>query len=418
MTLIEPTALSAGAQSSEPATPTIRMATRKSLFWIIAVIVLIGIGVLSLLLSGSAKAGDRFSATNAAPGGSRAIAEVLKSRGVDVVIPATFNAATSSLNSRGSTSSGSGSSRGVSSGGTTLFLFDPESRLSDSRLSTLATGVRTIVLLSPTLNQLRVLAPQVGAAGVIMRSSLRSACDLPAASRAGVVSGAGMGYRLITADSSSQRCFASGGGIYSLISIETSGTTIIIVGTEDAFTNEHVIDRANAALTLSLLGQHKKLVWYLPTIDDATNSAPTLAALTPLWVGSVAPLLAIVAVAAAFWRGRRFGPLVIENLPVIVRSSETMEGRARLYQRNGSRLHALDALRIGALGRLAVICGLPRAATVDEVIAAVASVTGRELLDIRLLLLEDEPENDRQLVQLSDALLELERNVRRDLRPA
>lgn len=405
MTLIEPNGelASASIGANEPATPTIRAATRKSLFWIIATIALVGLGVLSLVLSGSARAGDPFSATNAAPGGSRAIAEVLKSRGVDVAIPATFDAARTALHS---------------SGDATLFLFDPESRLSDSRLNELATGAHTVVLLTPTLNQLRVLAPQVSAAGIITRSALQSNCDLPTASRAGVVSGAGMGYRLLTAGSSSYRCFPSGDGTYSLISIETSGATVIVLGTADALTNEHVAERANAALALSVLGQDKNLVWYLPTIDDATSSAPTLAALTPLWVGSVASLFAIVTLAAAFWRGRRFGPLIIENLPVTVRSSETMEGRARLYQRNGSRLRALDALRIGALGRCAALCGLPRAATVDDVIAAVASVTGRELLEIRLLLLESEPGNDRELVRLSDALLELERDVSSTIRPA
>ena len=64
-------------------------------------------------------------------------------------------------------------------------------------------------------------------------------------------------------------------------------------------------------------------------------------------------LLLLVFLAAAFWRGRRLGPLVVENLPVVVRASETMEGRARLYQKSSARLHALDALRIGAIQRLA-----------------------------------------------------------------
>ena len=35
------------------------------------------------------------------------------------------------------------------------------------------------------------------------------------------------------------------------------------------------------------------------------------------------------------------GAVVVENLPVEVRSSETMEGRARLYERGGLTVHAV-----------------------------------------------------------------------------
>ena len=70
-------------------------------------------------------------------------------------------------------------------------------------------------------------------------------------------------------------------------------------------------------------------------------------------------MLVLVALGAVFWRSRRVGPLVVENLPVVVRASETMEGRARLYERSNSRLHALDALRVGTVARLARTCGLP-----------------------------------------------------------
>jgi hypothetical protein len=95
-----------------------------------------------------------------------------------------------------------------------------------------------------------------------------------------------------------------------------------------------------------------------------------------------------------------------------------MEGRARLYQKGAARLRALDALRIGAVSRLATQCGLPRLATVDDVIAAVAAVTARDPAGIRSLLLTAEPHTDRELVRLSDELLELERAVTRDIRPS
>ncbi len=116
-------------------------------------------------------------------------------------------------------------------------------------------------------------------------------------------------------------------------------------------------------------------------------------------------------IAAGIWRGRRFGPLVVENLPVTVRASETMEGRARLYQKSSARLRALDSLRIGTIARLARSCGLPRLATVEEVVAAVAPLTGRPVTEVRGLLIDRHPASDAELVVLSDELLELERNV-------
>jgi hypothetical protein len=108
---------------------------------------------------------------------------------------------------------------------------------------------------------------------------------------------------------------------------------------------------------------------------------------------------------------------VIENLPVTVRASETMLGRARLYEKSSSRLRALDSLRIGSVQRLAAACGLPRTATVDEVVAAVAAVTRAQPGDIRSLLIDAVPHTDRDLISYSDALLTLERDVARAIRP-
>jgi hypothetical protein len=233
------------------------------------------------------------------------------------------------------------------------------------------------------------------------------------------VSGAGRGYRVIGQGADATTCFGSGSKVFSLIRLESGSHTVTVLGTSDAFSNEHVAERGNAALALNLLGANPRLVWYLPTIDDsAVAGGPSIAELTPVWVSPVLALLVIVAIVAAFWRGRRMGPLVIENLPVTVRASETMEGRARLYQKGAARLRALDALRVGTIDRLAAQCGLPRLASVDDVIAAVAQLTASDPLEVRSLLLDDAPRTDRDLVRLSDRLLELERSVARATRPA
>ena len=387
-----------------PTTPTIRSATRKSLFWILAVVFVVLIAVIGLAFTGASKAGTPFSATNAGPTGSMAVAEVLRQQGVDVTVSGSLAATRTALDTTANS---------------TLFLYDANRYLSEEQLRSVAALANHVVVLSPDFSQLTALAPEVGAAGVVNKKSLSSDCTSAAVNKAGVVTGAGNGYRLVVKDASATLCLGSGKNVFSLINIERGTRTITVLGTTDALSNEHVADRGNAALALNLLGDNAKLVWYLPTIDDtAVSGEPSIAALTPPWVSSVMTLLVLVAIAAAFWRGRRMGPLVIENLPVVVRASETMEGRARLYQKGAARRRALDSLRIGAIDRLAVLCGLPRLATVEEVIGAVSAITARDQAGIRSLLFEAVPGTDRYLVRLSDELLELERAVARDIRPS
>jgi hypothetical protein len=389
-------------------TPTLRRATGRSLFWIIAAGFVVVVAVIATLLGASARAaGTPFSATDASPKGSKAIAQVLAQQGVDVIVADTLTGARAGLRDHS---------------GSTLLVADPNDYLSATQLRSLAGLATHVVLPSPTFDQLGALAPGVRSAGAVKRSELRASCDLTAATRAGTVTGTGIGFRVPkpvgTVAAEATTCFGSGDGVYSLVDIDRAGRSITVIGTSAAFSNERVAERGNAALALNLLGQSEHLVWYLPTIGDARlDTKPTVAQLTPPWVSPVIVLLIISVIVAGVWRGRRLGPLVIENLPVTVRASETMEGRARLYQKGAARLHALDALRIGTVSRLATLCGLPRLASVDDVISAVASITGRDLAGVRSLMLDATPSTDRDLVRLSDALLELERATATAIRP-
>ncbi len=387
-------------------TPTVRGATRKSLFWILAAAFLIVVAVVTVALTGAANIGGiPFSGTDAGPAGSKAVVEVLRQQGVTVNV--TDNLASTMAALQGHDAS-------------TLFLYDPDGYLGRNELQSVTQLAKHVVVLSPGFDQLAEIAPEVALAGAVTKKSLSAECSLRAAAQAGSVSGTGTGFRLINANAEAVRCFGSGKNVFSLITVaHGSDATVTLLGATDILSNEHIVDRGNAALALNLLGDNARLVWYLPTIDDsALPNQPGIAALTPLWVGPVMTLLVIVAIVAAFWRGRRMGPLVVENLPVVVRASETMEGRARLYQKGAARLRALDALRIGTIDRLAVQSGLPRLATVDEVIARVASLTSDESGAIRSLLLDAVPATDHELVRLSDALVELERTVERATRPS
>jgi len=274
-----------------------------------------------------------------------------------------------------------------------------------------------VVAVNPTFDQLADLTPDIAQAGAVSGAA-EAGCDATVGTRAGSITSDGSGFRYTGDDAGAVTCFAAGDGVYSLVRVQTDGALVSVVGATDALSNEFVADRGNAAFALNLLGERENLVWYIPTAADLASAAPpTLGELSPDWVIPGTALALLTALAAAFWRGRRFGPLVVENLPVTVRANETMQGRARLYEKSSARLRALDALRIGAVERLARACGLPRVATVEQVVVGVAAVTRTDPARVRRVLIDDVPTTDRDLVRLSDELLTLERAVATSVTP-
>lgn len=202
-----------------------------------------------------------------------------------------------------------------------------------------------------------------------------------------------------------QGCFADGDGEAALLvspnSLSaTDGATISMIDASEIFDNAHLAQDGNAALAFALLGGADQVVWYVASPEDlAADRIGTLAALTPKWVTPVMLLLLLTAVVAALWRGRRFGPLVEEHLPVTVRASETMIGRARLAARGGESAHAALALREGATRRLARKIGLPRTATPEQVARALPDEPA-----LMLLLAGAPPRTDAELVQFAREL--------------
>ena len=378
-------------------TPAPRRVLGRALVFVGIGLFLLAIVLISIGAGRQAVAGIPFSATNAAPEGSMAIAEVLRQQGVKVTAAASLTEAASAVKDRSRS---------------TLLIYDPKGFLSDLQLQQATRLARHVVILDPGFTELRAVAPAVAQAGEVS-GSLSADCDVPAVQKAGSVSGGGSGFRILNASTTATGCLATGDRVFSLVQLDDGALTIL--GTTDALTNQYVADKGNAALALNLLGQDPNLVWYLPGYADLPTGGD-ISALTPRWVVPIALLLAVIFIASAVWHGRRMGPLVIENLPVTVRASETMLGRARLYENSSSRLRALDSLRIGSIGRLAVLCGLPRVATVDEVVTSVSKLVGAQPLEVRRLLVDDIPGTDRKLIRLSDDLLLLERQVTTALR--
>lgn len=369
---------------------------RRSVFWVAATVFVAIIAVIGLLLGGNALGGAPLSATDPAPAGAKALVEVLKQQGVDVTVASTLEAAT----------------RAVDDADDTTLLFYDADHLLDSEQRATAFGLAgTTVIVAPGFDELADLDPDIAQGGSVS-GEVDASCSLPAAERAGSIGADGSGFRYLGDDASAVACFDSGDDVSSLVQVETDAGIATVVGSTDVFDNEHIAQYGNAALALNLLGSTDTLVWYLPGYADlATDAPPTLGELSPGWVLPVTALLLLTAIAAGVWRGRRFGPLIIENLPVTVRANETMQGRARLYEKSSARLRALDALRIGSIERMAKLCGLPRIAGVDDVIVAVSALTGAPPAEVHRVLVGAIPGGDGDLVRLSDELLVLERAV-------
>lgn len=399
-------------------TPRVRTTLRRRLFWIVAAVLAL-LGALFTLFSSAAGVGDaeRYSIENAGPDGSRAVAEVLRQQGVDVIAADSLAEARAAVNDAG--------------GQVGILFSDAYGYLDGGRLAELRAMAglgADLVTVDPGSTELDALTDGVANAGAAADStSVSAGCTLPAAERAGSISQPTWAYRLIAAeagagtdagtdtdtdsDSGTALCFPSVDDAYSLIRQPVDQGTVTVLGAGDALTNDSVALQGNAALVLGLLGAHDTLVWYRPGVDDLEGAAPTIGELTPGWVTPVILLLILVTVAAGIWRGRRFGPVVVENLPVTVRASETMEGRARLYARQSAHARALDALRLGTISRLTVMLNLPRYAPVVEVSRSVANSTGRHVDEVHDVLVGAIPRSERELMDYSDRLLVLEEQV-------
>ncbi len=391
--------------AAEVVTPTVRRTLRRALFWIVLATLLLAFAAVSGLTTRSTTEADRFTADESAPAGSRALVEVLRDSGIDVATADTLDAALAAIDDPATT---------------TLVAADPRGVLSADQWQDLDGAAATLVLVEPPALAVGALASSI-APGVPSLGGVRddAGCSLPAAQRAGSITTDGVGLDATgaaAAGAAAEICFPGeeGEGGAALVSLDQpAGGDLHLLGAGGVVQNGLIGREGNAALALGLAGEHPRLVWYVASTADVADGATELSELYPGWVNPIAWLALTVGLAVAVWRGRRLGPVVIENLPVVVRTTETMEGRARLYAREGSRLRALDALRVGTLRRLAEGLALGSAAGLDDIVTAVSGITGRDRAGLRALLVDREPRDDGELVALSDELLELERLVQR-----
>lgn len=385
--------------SVESPAPTRPDRRRRVAAWIAIAAGLVAVGVVGTILAGIGEWTERdvLDPESVGPSGTRALVEILRDQGVEVVIARDRATAESALEE----------------GPASLAIADPAA-LSDDAVLAVTDAADDVVLIDPRARTLRLLLPGATPYGVGPGDSVAPACDLPDAERSGSVTPGA----IYLPGAQSTACYPTGGGYGLLIEDDGRGRTVAVDG-RALLVNDVLTDGGNAALAVNLLGRHPTLVWYMPSLEDSdlADGDVSLGDLTPRWVSPVIVLLIVSGIAAGIWRGRRFGPLVAERLPVTVRAGETTEGRGRLYAHARDALHAADQLRIGTLGRLGRLLGLGPAASAEEIADAAAAITGIDRGTVRGILLDELPRTDTALVALDDRLRTLEKAVQTAVRP-
>ncbi|MFF6992606.1 DUF4350 domain-containing protein [Streptomyces sp. NPDC010273] len=394
------------AEATLPATsasPTARQVWTRARGIVLALVILLAAAVAIAAIRSDARHGD-LDPRSADPYGSRAVAELLGDRGVSTRVVTTLAQA-----------------RAAAGPDTTLLVAVPD-LLTGRQQSGLHTafadsGSRT-VLVAPGPASLPRLAPEVTAdPGPALTSTLSPDCFLPAARRAGDAETGD--YRYTTTADNADECYPSDGRSTLLRLPDASrGGDTVVIGSPDILFNKRLDKQGNASLALQLLGSRPHLVWYLPSLTDASatdsGSRSFFDLLPSGWLWGTLQLF-IAAAVAALWRARRLGPLVPEKLPVAIRASETVEGRARLYRKANARDRAANALRSTTRTRLALLTGVPvsQAHAPEALLPALSAHLHGDGQTLHALLFGPPPSDDAALIALADQLDALEREVRR-----
>jgi hypothetical protein len=372
-------------------------------------------GIVSLIVLGSVVAmtllaprgsADPLAIDNPGPEGAMALAEVLNAHGVDVRGVDTLQDAHEQLDGEGT------------------LVIATYAFLTAEQVDSIAAYPGPVVWLEPDSYTLEEIDPALSATWDYdvpedQRLNISSGCTLPTPARAKSVNASPSRIVVVTGTPGFVVCFGTEGvdsGVY--MHQERAGKEpAVLIADSGIFTNEHVAKGGNAALAIGTLGSRERLVWYTGAAwDDTTLTSEQGASdyyepTAPGWLAPAMLAAVLTALLAALWQGRRFGALVTEPLPLIVRASEATQGRARLYRRGGARDHALAALRAGAATRMASRLALPRSASPEELVAAVASASGRSTGEVRSLLFDATARDDAAMVDLVRRIDALESEV-------
>ncbi|ANP55440.1 hypothetical protein J2Z21_009554 [Streptomyces griseochromogenes] len=389
--------------SATSTSPTARQVWTRTRGIVLAVVLILVAAVAMAAVRSQTRHGE-LDPRSADPYGSRAVAELLADRGVSTRVVTSLDAA-----------------RAAAGPDTTLLVAVPDllTHRQQSRLhsATTASGGRTVLVAAGSWSVERLAPGVIADPATSNGTTLAPDCTLPEARRAGSADTGGIRYTTTRLDADS--CYPSE-RLATLLRVPATGKSgdTVILGAPDILYNKRLDKQGNASLALQLLGSRPHLVWYLPSLSDTMATDGERKSILDLlpsgWLWGTLQLF-IAAALAAFWRARRFGPLVPEKLPVAIRASESVEGRARLYRKADARDRAAAALRSTTRTRLAPLVGVPvaQAHSPEALLPALSAHLhgGGQTLDS--LLFGPPPGDDAALIALTDQLDALEREVRR-----
>src|SRR4029079_3921201 len=312
--------------------PTVAERWRGARWVLLALVIVIGVATLSTYLTAPRRGGP-MDPESTSPEGTRALVTILREHGVDVITAADIASVEEAA--RPET---------LLVVAQTFYLFD------DDVLRRLAALPGDRLLVAPVSRTRQELAPEIRLGGTTTFGDSKPDCDLREAKRAGEVQfGLGDGYEAAS-DVPVTRCY---GG--ALVRYTHDDREVTVVSAADFMINAGLLKQGNAARAMILAGSHPRTIWYAPQHSEEGGESGGGAGITdfiPDQAGWVVLQLCLVVVLLALWKGRRIRPLVGEQWPVVVRASETVEGRGRLYRSRRARDRAAEALRTAALQRM------------------------------------------------------------------
>lgn len=380
--------MSAGTSTAVGATITQRW--RGARWVLLALAAIVAVAALTTWLT-APRPGGRLDPASTSPEGAHALMALLRDHGVTVIEAESI--ADVEREARGDT---------LLVAAQTFYLFDDELL---QRLSALP-GDR--LLIAPIGRTREALAPELERGDATEYTGLSPDCDLREANQAGTVQFGLADTFEATGSVAVTRCY---GG--ALTRYTDGGRTITVVGSDEFVLNSGLLDEGNAALAMNLAGAQPRMIWYAPQRSEGGESSGSaeFTDLIPAQVYWMVLQLVLGVALLAWWRGRRVGPLVAERLPVVVRASETVEGRGRLYRSRRARDIAAESLRTSARQRMLPRLGLHQAASQSDVVQAVAARSGLDSASVGHTLYGQPPATDADLVNLARALDDIERQV-------
>lgn len=357
--------------------PRTRPLWRRVLLGLLAILIIAVLAVSISSLSGRNNV-EPMHPDSVSADGAGALAAIMSDRGMTITVVHTADEA---LNSGG-----------------TILVWDPERILSPADRARLLSHDRLVVVSDSGRDTYQWFGSTLGVTTGPENEMISPSCTVDWL--------AGIEVTGVTVGVNRAGCFPVGSGSHVVV---RGG--LVYFASPELFINENLASADNAAVAIRALAETDTVTWLMPvreTIDE-----PALSVVPPALTGAL-----IGFVLLALWWGllvrRPFGPLIPEQLPVIVPSAESARGRARLYERGRNAGHAGAALRAGLISTHAGRLGLATDASAETVVAKIAGSSGWPAEQVHDLLYGPPPRTDSELTELAHRLDTLSKELHHD----